>query len=170
MKLLGGKINFDYDPAIGGTFNFSVPFEAPPQPKTDISEEELAFQQRYKWTNKVILIVEDEEVNGIFLEAVLHETGAQTIYAKNGHQAIDLCKSINKIDLILMDIRMPVMNGLKATQEIRKFNQTIPIIAQTALALEEDREKCLLAGCNDTITKPIEIEGLLLLINRYFSH
>ncbi len=170
VKLLGGKISYDYESGIGTTFNFSLPWEPPPNSTIEITEEELAFQQKYKWNDKVILIVEDEEVNGIFLEAVLHETGAQTIYAKNGYQAIDLCRSINKIDLILMDIRMPVMNGLKATEEIRKFNETIPIIAQTALALEEDHEQCLLAGCNDTITKPIEIEELLQLINRYFSH
>lgn len=169
-KLLGGKLNFDYESGTGSTFNIIIPFEQPPQEKIEIPEEELAFNEKYKWKNKVILIVEDEEVNGIFLEALLQETGAQTLYAKNGRQAIDLCKSINKIDLILMDIRMPVMNGLKATQEIRKFNHTIPIIAQTALTLEEDREQCLLAGCNDTIIKPIEVEELLVMISRYFAH
>jgi signal transduction histidine kinase/CheY-like chemotaxis protein len=170
IKLLGGKLNFDTESGTGNIFNFSMPYEAPPSGKQEISEEELAFQQQYKWNDKVILLVEDEEVNGLFLEAVFHETGAQTLYAKNGKQAVELCKSINKIDLILMDIRMPVMNGLKATQEIRKFNRYIPIIAQTALSLEEDRQQCLLAGCNDTVTKPIEIEELLRLVNKYFSH
>lgn len=170
VKLLGGKLNFDYESSTGSTFNIILPFERPPQDKIEIPEEELVFHEKYKWRNKVILIVEDEQVNGIFLEALLQETGAQTLYAKNGRQAIDLCKSINKIDLILMDIRMPVMNGLKATQEIRKFNHSIPIIAQTALTLEEDREQCLLAGCNDTIIKPIEVEELLMMISRYFAH
>ena len=168
VKLLGGRISFDYDSETGGSFIFSFPFEEPPRTQPDIAEEELAFQTKYKWNDKVILLVEDEEVNGIFLEAVLAETGARTLYAKNGRQAVDLCKSINKIDLILMDIKMPVMNGLKATQEIRKFNPGIPIIAQTALALEEDREECLHAGCNDAITKPIDVEELLKLINKYF--
>ena len=69
-----------------------------------------------------------------------------------------------------MDIKMPVMNGLKATEEIRKFNPSIPIIAQTALSLEEDRENCLMAGCNDLITKPIEVEELLHMANRYLAH
>jgi CheY-like chemotaxis protein len=129
----------------------------------------LTKNPQYRWNDKVILIVEDEEINGLFLEAVFHDTEARTLYAKNGAQAIELCKSINKIDLILMDIRMPVMNGLKATQEIRKFNQSIPIIAQTALSLQEDRQQCLLAGCNDTITKPIDVEELLSLVNKYIS-
>ena len=68
-----------------------------------------------------------------------------------------------------MDIRMPVMNGLKATQEIRKFNKTVPIIAQTALATDEDKHQCLLAGCNDAIIKPIDIEELLRMTDRYFT-
>jgi len=109
-------------------------------------------------------------VNALFLEAIFQETGAQTLYAKNGKQAIELCKSINQIDLILMDIRMPIMNGIKATVEIRKFNKSVPIIAQTALALQEDREQCEKAGCNDSIIKPIEVEELLSLLNKYFAH
>lgn len=169
LKLLGGKILIDSDVDLGTTFFFSLPYESTPE-HTKSVEDELAFNGQYKWTNRVILIVEDEEVNGLFLEAIFQETGAQTLYAKNGFQAVELCKSINKIDLILMDIRMPVMNGLKATQEIRKFNQNVPIIAQTALALEEDRQNCLLAGCNDSIIKPIEVEELLHLVNKYFMH
>jgi signal transduction histidine kinase/CheY-like chemotaxis protein len=169
LKLLGGKISFDSDAEKGTIFNFSLPYESTPEQIKSI-EDELAFNGQYKWANKVILIVEDEEVNGLFLEAIFQETGAQTLYAKNGFQAVELCRSISKIDLILMDIRMPVMNGLKATQEIRKFNPSVPIIAQTALALEEDRQNCLLAGCNDSIIKPIEVEELLNLVNKYFIH
>jgi signal transduction histidine kinase len=170
VKLLGGKLNLDSDPETGMTFTFSLPFESTPINPSISVEDELAFTRQYKWSDKVVLIVEDEEVNGLFLEAIFQETGAQTLYAKNGVQAIELCKSINKIDLILMDIRMPVMNGIKATQEIRKINRKIPIIAQTALALEEDRQNCLLAGCNDTIIKPIEVEELLRIVNKYFTH
>jgi CheY-like chemotaxis protein/nitrogen-specific signal transduction histidine kinase len=169
LKLLGGRITFDSDAVTGTTFSFSLPYEETPEHTKSI-EEELAINGQYKWSDKVILIVEDEEVNGLFLEAIFQETGAQTLYAKNGLQAIELCKSINKIDLILMDIRMPVMNGLKATKEIRKFNQMVPIIAQTALSLEEDRQNCLQSGCNDSIIKPIEVEELLNLVNKYFIH
>lgn len=169
VNLLGGKITADSDPEKGTRFSFSLPYESRPAEKTEFIEEDLLSTQ-FNWRDKVILIVEDEEVNGLFLEAVLHETGAQTLYAKNGKQAIELCKSINKIDLILMDIRMPVMNGIKATKEIRKFNNSIPVIAQTALALQEDREKCISAGCDEVIIKPIEVEELLLLINKFFIH
>jgi signal transduction histidine kinase/CheY-like chemotaxis protein len=169
VRLLGGKISAESEEDKGVTFNFSLPYEKIPSHVPNSIEDELISVQ-FKWSDKVILIVEDEDVNGLFLEAVFQETGAQTLYAKNGKQAIELCKSISKIDLILMDIKMPVLNGLKATQEIRKFNPTIPIIAQTALSLEEDRQNCLQAGCNDLITKPIEVEELLVLVNRYFTN
>lgn len=170
VKLLGGKISVDNTPEGGIEFVFTIPFEKIPSLASEINADEAQLNQQYKWTDKVILIVEDEEVNGLFLEAVFQETGAQTLHAKNGNQAVELCHSmLNKIDLVLMDIKMPVMNGLKATQEIRKFNTRLPIIAQTALALEEDREQCLLAGCNDAITKPIEIDELLRIVNSYFA-
>lgn len=163
VKALGGKIWVDLDTS-GLNFFFTIPNEKMASETIEIEED---GEINYDWRNKIILIVEDEEVNGMFLEAVFQETQAQTLYAKNGLQAIELCKNINKIDLILMDIKMPVMNGLKATSEIRKFNQHIPIIAQTALAGEEDKEQCILVGCNDTITKPIEVEELLTLVDRY---
>jgi signal transduction histidine kinase len=169
VKLLGGKLSVETNPDKGIEFLFTIPYEKIPALPLENDFEELSINRQFKWNDKVILIVEDEEVNGLFLEAVFQETGARTLYAKNGRQAVELCRSMqNKIDLILMDIKMPVMNGLKATQEIRKFNQTVPIIAQTALAMEEDKHQCLLAGCNDTITKPIEIDELLQRVNSYF--
>jgi len=170
IKLLGGRIWVESEQGLGTIFNFTIPLEKIPSFTSDSVEEEFSKTEPYKWSDKVILIVEDEEVNGLFLEAVFNEAAAQTLYAKNGLQAIELCKSINKIDLILMDIRMPVMNGIKATQEIRKFNQSVPIIAQTALALEEDKQNCILAGCNETIIKPIDVEELLKMASRYLSH
>lgn len=169
VKLLGGRLTAESDETSGVTFHFSLPYEPIPSPTRESIEDEIISSQ-YRWPDKVILIVEDEEVNGLFLEAVLQETGARTLYAKNGSEAVELCRSINKIDLILMDIKMPVMNGIRATEEIRTFNLDIPIIAQTALSQEEDRQNCLFAGCNDVISKPIEVEELLSLVNNYFAH
>ncbi len=168
--LLGGKMYAESDVETGSSFFFHIPYEASPDNQQESVEEETSLSAQFNWKGKVILIVEDEEVNGLFLEAVFHETGAQILYVKNGKQAVELCMSINKIDLILMDIRMPVMNGIKATKEIRKFNPTVPIIAQTALTLQEDKEQCRIAGCNDSIIKPIEVEELLSLVNKYLTH
>jgi signal transduction histidine kinase/CheY-like chemotaxis protein len=169
VKLLGGKIWVESEPGKGTIIYFNIPKEdiTQQEPVEYGSDEHGGYH--YLWKDKVILVVEDEEVNAMFLEAIFQDTEAQVIYAKNGQQAVDLCKSINKIDIILMDIKMPIMNGIKATTEIRKFNTNIPIIAQTALASPEDKEQCMLAGCNDTIIKPIEVEELMGLISRYLG-
>ena len=84
--------------------------------------------------------------------------------------AIETCRNNPDIDLIMMDIKMPVMDGYKATEQIRKFNKEVVIIAQTAYALMGDRNKALLAGCNDYITKPINKALLLNLVQKYFSN
>jgi CheY-like chemotaxis protein len=113
------------------------------------------------------LIVEDDEVNYKFLEAVLQDTSATILHARNGLQAVELCKSISKIDLVLMDIKMPEMDGFQATRLIREFNRKVPIIAQTAFVLENELNKCLDAGCNDQITKPIEIKEFFEKVDGY---
>lgn len=169
IKNLGGKIWVESEENTGNSFFFTMPFEPL---KSDIEmdiDEEFPNNSNFQWPNKVILVVDDEDVNAIFIEAVLQETNVQVIFAKNGQEAIDLCKTINKIDLILMDLKMPVMNGLAATKEIRNFNPDIPIIAQTALASLEDKRESLNAGCNDIVTKPIEVQELLYKVNKYLG-
>lgn len=171
IKALGGKIWVESEETKGTKFIFQIPYETVPPNVNDnnLVDEELIAVTQYEWPNKVVLIVDDEEVNAMFLDAVFHGTSAQLIFAKNGREAIDLCKSITKIDLILMDLKMPVLNGLKATKEIRKFNSKIPIIAQTALASEKDTHSCEEAGCDEVITKPIDVEELLGLANKFLA-
>jgi len=119
------------------------------------------IHKKVDFKNKVILIVDDEEVNYLVLNELLIAWGAKTLWAKNGKEAVDLVNSINQnIDAVLMDIRMPVMDGYAATMEIKQINPQIPIIAQTAYASDEDRLKAEAAGCNGYITKPIETNVL----------
>jgi two-component system, cell cycle response regulator DivK len=112
----------------------------------------------------VILIVEDDETSSILLKAILGIGHFQLLFAENGQQAVRLLKENPEIDLILMDMKMPVMDGYEATRQIRKLNAIVPVIAQTAYALSGDSEKARLAGCNDYITKPIKKENLLAKI------
>lgn len=108
-----------------------------------------------------ILIVDDDEISGIFLETVLESIASEILNAETGQEAIEQCRKHPDIDLILMDIKMPGISGLDATREIRTFNQDVIIIAQTAYALADDKENSLKAGCNDYISKPINKDEML---------
>ena len=120
------------------------------------------------WKDKVFLIAEDDKYNFRIIEELLRITNVTIIHAWNGKEVLEKIRTIKNIDLILMDIRMPVMNGLIATKEIRKFLPGITIIAQTAYANEEDKKLCIVAGCNDYIAKPIKKEELKTMIRKYF--
>ena len=121
------------------------------------------------WKNIHILIAEDDSSSFLVLDAILRPTGAHTSHALNGREAIDMCKKDMSIDLVLMDIQMPLMDGLSATGEIRKFRKNLPIIAQTAHASDEDGQNALKAGCNDYICKPINKIELLNTLQKYLS-
>jgi len=121
----------------------------------------------YNWKEKVILVAEDEEINYLFLEEVLNRTGSKVIWAKNGQEAVDLFNE-NPIDLVLMDLKMPEMNGYEAMKIIKDTKTGIPVIAQTAFAMSGEREEILESGFDGYISKPIKIPQLLSIINDCF--
>lgn len=124
----------------------------------------------YNWEGKTILIVEDEEINFYYIRETLNETRVKIEHAKHGQSAIEACKNNPSIDLVLMDIKMPVMNGYDATSEIKAFRPELPIIAQTAYALQGERKLSMQAGCDDYLPKPIRPDVLLNTIAKYFNH
>jgi len=115
----------------------------------------------YNWEGKTVLIAEDIASNYNFLRLLLKKTKIGIIWVENGKDALDEIESNANIDLLLLDINLPIMNGYEAATAIKKIRPDLPIIAQTAYALEGDKEKSLLAGCNDYIPKPIVISVLL---------
>jgi two-component system cell cycle response regulator DivK len=123
----------------------------------------------YDFTGKKILIAEDERTNYLFLEALLKRTNAILIWAETGKTALEAVQKDSAIDLVLMDIKMPEMNGYEATHEIKKIRPQLPIIAQTAYALAGEKEKILSAGCDDYLSKPIMGKLLLEKIDNYLN-
>jgi len=125
---------------------------------------------QYHWGNRLVLITEDEEVNFFLLKTIFKKTEAKIIRAKNGKEAVDIIEQFNgDIDLVLMDLNMPVMDGYEAMRIIKSQHPEIPIIAQTAYTLTEDRIKCMRAGFNDYISKPINRVALFRLVNENLS-
>lgn len=124
---------------------------------------------KYNFSGKKILIAEDEYTNYLYLKALLKKTDAEIVWAKNGVEAVDAASNQPNIDLVLMDIRMPGMNGLEATTKIKQIRPEMIIIAQTAFALNDEREEILANGCNDFVSKPISGANLLEMLDRYLK-
>jgi CheY-like chemotaxis protein len=164
FDLLGGTV-WSEPVSAGKQFSFTIPISD--RNIKVFKEEENRDKKTYKWEDKIILIAEDEETNFLYLKAALSRTGAKILRAKTGKEAVDIVKTTEKIDLILMDIKMPEMNGVDATKEIKAYNKKLKVIAQTAYAMEEDRKLYAQAGCIDYLSKPIHRDLLLTTISKY---
>jgi two-component system, cell cycle response regulator DivK len=121
-------------------------------------------------SDRTILIAEDDEISFKFLDLVLtRKTNANIIWAINGQMAVDFCRMYEHIDLVLMDIQLPVIDGVEAIKQIKAFKPALPIIVQTANALNDEWEKCFQAGCDDYITKPVNLQDMMNRIESLLS-
>lgn len=164
VKLLHGEMWLESVKDKGTTFFFRIPYNK--YIDDDKPESMPVKDQQIDWSNKIILIVEDDNMNYEFLEALLSPTGVIIERAKNGIQALTMCEK-KTYDLIIMDIRLPLLDGIKATKQMRKAGIKTPIIAQTAYAMMNDRDKCLEAGCDDYIAKPVNKNLLFKILTKY---
>lgn len=166
VELLGGSIGVKSNPGKGSIFYFSIPYK-PVENK--VSKKVIVSPSPINWRGKTILIAEDILQNYVLMQALLKQSGVRLLHAPNGQNAIDIVKSQPDIDLILMDIQLPLKTGYEALKEIKEIRPDIPVMSYTAFALPHEREKSLNAGFVEFIPKPIKVEILFPLIDKYLS-
>lgn len=167
VETLKGKIWFDSTINVGTKFYVELPMRC----KRDETKAPLETNNQKLQKNVLngakILVAEDDETNFFYLKEVLTKESYEVTRANNGYEAVEIMQEINDFNVVLMDIKMPLLDGLSATKLIRDFNKDIPIIAQTAFALERDKNEALAAGCTDYLSKPINKNKLISLLKQY---
>jgi signal transduction histidine kinase len=167
VKLMGGEIKVETEVNKGSRFYFSLPLDQMVRKNVPVSINDKYDFDKPIWSGKNILVVEDDTSNFLLINENLKSTGANILRAENGIEALKMSTSEKKPDIIIMDIKLPGIDGYETTRRIREKNKEIPIIANTAYAMEGDREKSIDAGCTEYLSKPTDRKQLIDLIAKY---
>ena len=168
IERMGGKIFVQSEKGVGSEFSFSIPYRPAGSTKakvTSVNKEQVL--KPIDWSSRKCLLVDDNKDVLIYLNRILLDTGVTILTARSGFEAIEIIKTIPDIDVVLLDMQMPEMNGIEATKEIRKIRKNLPIIAQTAFLFEDDKDIILEAGCDACLIKPIRRDHLLTVMSSF---
>lgn len=177
IEMLGGRIwvesnhkrlKNDISEGKGTIFYFTIPYVLSNESEVILTDDVNDFEAENQISGLKVLIVEDDEASQNLFEIVVKPFAGEVLKASNGNDAVQICRSNPDIDLVLMDIKLPGINGYEAIRQIRSFNSSVVIIAQTAYCMDGDKTKAIEAGCNDYISKPVSQNALVEMVEKYF--
>jgi PAS domain S-box-containing protein len=170
IERMGGKIYVESEKGIGSEFSFSIPYRPAGSTKSKLKailKEQMI--NTLNWSSRKCLLVDDNKDVLIYMNRILLDTGINILTARTGFEALEIVKNTPDIDVVVLDMQMPEMNGIEVTKEIRKIRKDLPIIAQTAFIFEDDKDIIIEAGCDACLIKPIRKEHLMTVMSGFIK-